>query len=187
MVRPFAILLLLLATLATQAAPALKSKGPALYYPTTVGARWVYEYRGIESTTVVTRVVEKDGVFLVDVAQVSDKRETPSQQMRVSGDGVFRLSIAGTALQNPECLLKLPHKDGHEWEVDMGPNLGSTAKLTAVARETVETPAGKFEAIRVERVGDNAATYWFAEGIGLVKYIHGESEGVLKSFSPGKK
>jgi hypothetical protein len=187
MFRPLAIPLLLLATFAAPAAPALKSKGAALYYPTTVGARWVYEYRGIESTCVVTRIEEKEGVFLVDVAEVSDKRETPSQQMRVSGEGVLRLSIAGTTLQNPECLLKLPHKDGQEWEVDQGAKFEGIAKLTAVRRETVETPAGKFEAIRVERVGGNAATYWFVEGIGLVKYTHTKSEGVLKSFTPGKK
>ena len=147
----------------------------------------MYEYRGIENTSVVTRIEEKEGAFLVDVAEESDKRETPSQQIRVSGEGVFRLSIAGTTLQNPECLLKLPHKDGQEWEVNLGPKFGGYAKLTAVGRETVETPAGEFEAIRVERVGANPGTYWFVEGIGLVKYTHGESEGVLKSFTPGKK
>ena len=100
---------------------------------------------------------------------------------------MFRLSIKGTPLPNPECLLKLPHKDGQEWEVDLGPANGGTAKLTAVGRETVETPAGRFDAIRVERVGGNAATYWFAEGIGLVKYTHNKSEGILKSFAPGTK
>src|SRR5262245_32909807 len=187
MARPLAILLLLFATLAAPAAPALKSTGPALYYPTTVGTRWVYEYRGIENTTVVTRIEEKEGAFLVDVAEESDKRETPSQQIRVSGEGVFRLSIAGTTLQNPECLLKLPHKDGQEWEVNLGPKFGGYAKLTAVGRETVETPAGKFETIKVQRVGSDSATYWFAEEVGLVRITMDKWESVLKSFTPGKK
>jgi hypothetical protein len=188
MIRPLAILLVVLATLTTHGAPGLKSKPPALYYPTTVGTRWVSEYRGIESTFVVTRVEETDVGFLVDVAQVSRELATPMQQMRVSADGLFRLSIVGSTSQNPECLLKLPHKDGREWEVDLGPDNGGTAKLTATCRETVETPAGKFDAIRVERVaGNETNTYWFAEGIGVVKYIHNKSEGVLKSFTPGKK
>jgi hypothetical protein len=187
MARPLAILLLLLATLPAPAAPALKTKGPALYYPTTVGARWVYQDPDKEHTFVVSRVEEKDGAFVVDVAEGPDGREVLCQQMRVSAEGVFRLSVAGTKYPNPECLLKLPHKDGQEWEFDLGPANGGSAKLTAVGRETVETPAGKFDAIKVERVGSNSATYWFAEGVGLVKKTSGKWERILKSFTPGKK
>src|SRR5262245_37295786 len=167
MVRPLAVLLILLATLTAPAAPALKSKSPALYYPTTVGARWVYQNPGAESTFVVTRVEEKEGAFLVDIAIVADGRETPTQQMRISAEGVFRVNIGGTTLPSPECLLKLPHKDGQEWEFDLGDANGGAAKLTAVRRESIETPAGKFETIKIERVGSNAATYWFAEEVGL--------------------
>jgi hypothetical protein len=188
MIRPLAVLLVLVVTLTTQGAPGLKSKPSALYFPTGVGARWVYEYRGIESTTVVTRVEEKDGAFLVEVAEVSRGQETPAQQMRVSPDGVFRLSIVGTTLPNLECILKLPYKDGQEWDVNVSPVFGGAAKLTMVGWETVETPAGKFDAIRVDRLaGGQTNTYWFAEGIGVVKYIHNKSEGVLKSFTPGTK
>src|SRR5262249_39445987 len=176
MSRPLAILPLLLATLTAPAAPALKSKGPALYYPTAVGTRWVYQNPATESTFVVTRVEEKEGAFLVDVAVVADGRETPSQQMRISAESVFRVNIGGTTLPTPECLLKLPHKDGQEWEFDLGDANGGAAKLTAVRRETVETPAGRFETIKIERVGSNAATYWFAEEVGLVKMASGKWE-----------
>jgi len=187
MARALAILLIFLATEAAPAAPALKSKSPALYYPTTVGAKWVYQDPGAEKTFVVSRVEEKDGAFVVDVAEGPDGREVLCQQMRVSPEGVFRLSVAGTKYPNPECLLKLPHKDGQEWEFDLGDANGGAAKLTAVGRETVETPAGKFDAIKIERVGNTPATYWFAEGVGLVKVTSGKWERVLKSFIPGKK
>jgi hypothetical protein len=162
-------------------------KGPAWYYPTTVGARWTNQNPGGESTFVVTRAEEKDGAVLVDLAIVQGGREVPTQQMRVSAEGVFRLSVGGTPFPTPECLLKLPHKDGQEWEFDLGPHFGGVAKLTAVRREPVETPAGRFDCIRVERVGGSAATYWFAEGVGLVKAASGTWEHVLKSFTPGKK
>jgi hypothetical protein len=188
MVRTFAVLLALVVSLAAPGAPALKSKTPALYYPTTVGARWVFQDPGAETTFVVSKVEQKDGAVLVEVSEGRDGREVPCQEMRVSAEGLFRLSVTGRTYPTPECLLKLPHKDGQEWEFDLGMANGGISKLTAVGRESVDTPAGKFEAIRVERVGGNPATYWFAEGVGLVKVNRGGKwERILKSFTPGKK
>src|SRR5262245_2012838 len=128
MARPLAILLLLFTTLTVSAAPALKAKGTGLYHPTTVGARWVYQDTDKERTYLVTRVEEKDGAFLVDVAIMANGRETPSQRMRISTEGVFRLSVGGTTFPSPECLLNLPHKDGQEWEFDLGDANGGAAK-----------------------------------------------------------
>lgn len=181
------LLILLAEALIAPGAPALKPKSAPTYYPTTVGAQWKYQGLQTDDTFAVTRVEKTDDGVLVDVALVSDGREVPTQQMRVSAGGVFRLSLSGVPLSTPECLLKLPHKDGQEWEFDLGPRNGGHSKLTAVRREAVETPAGKFDAIRVERVGGNASTYWFAEGVGLVKIGTGKLEQVLTSFKPGKK
>jgi hypothetical protein len=183
----FAAAALVLAwALLAPAAPALKDKGPAPYYPTVVGDRWTYASTSGENTFVVSEVEKKDGTLLVDVATVQDGHESRVQRMRVSPDGVFRLSVRATTYAEPECLLKLPHKDGQEWGFDLGMGNGA-ATLTAVRRESVETPAGKFDCIRVERVGGSGATYWFAERVGLVKVVSGSWEQVLKSFTPGKK
>ena len=182
-----ALLFSVLALSAAPAAPALKDKTPAYYWPATVGHRWVLQSGGREETFVITRAEQRDGALVVDVAIVRDGREDPTQQMRLSPEGIFRLSVGGQKYPAPECLLKLPHKDGQEWTFDPGPGHGASATLTAVRREAVETPAGRFDCIRVERVGGNAATYWFAEGVGLVKVGYGGGEQVLKSYTPGKK
>jgi hypothetical protein len=187
MTRAAAVLLVLTGAAPAPGAPALKHKDPAPYYPTAVGYRWTYDGTNGANSFVVTGVEPKDGALLVDVANVGpDGHQNPCQRMRVGPDGVFRVSLAGRDYPTPECLLKLPHKDGQEWEFDLGTG-GGKARLTAVRRETVETPAGKFDCIRVERTGASAATYWFAERVGLVKVTSGKFEQTLKSFTPGKK
>jgi hypothetical protein len=169
------------------AAPALKDKGPVYYWPATVGHRWVLKTGAREETYVISRAEQHDGALVVDVAIVRDDREQPAQQMRLSADGVFRLSVAGQARATPELLLKLPHKDGQKWEFDLGGGHGGPSTLSAVRREQVETPAGRFDAIRVEREGGHAATYWFVAGVGLVKVAYSGGEQVLKSYSPARK
>src|SRR5262249_13619943 len=128
--------LLMFITLAAAApgAPGLKSKDLPTFHPTTVGARWVYQDLDAERTFVVSRVESKDGAVIVDVAVVEDGRESPAQQMRVSADGVFRLSVPRFPSDQPECLLKLPHKDGQSWEYDLRP-VAEKGTMTAVRRE----------------------------------------------------
>jgi hypothetical protein len=168
-------------------APALKQKDPGYYYLTTVGDRWTMRTGAVDQTFSITRVEKKDGALIVDVGIVQDGRDQLIQQMRISEDGVFRLSMATTTYQTPECLLMLPYRQGQEWEFDLGDGNGGHSKLTAVRRESVDTPAGQFDAIRVERTGGNAATYWFAEGVGLVKVAFGKSGSVIVSVERSKK
>jgi hypothetical protein len=95
----------------------------------------------------------------------------------------------------PACLLKLPHEDGARWKYRVkaqpGGLAGAEATNTAHGPEEVVVPAGKYQAIRVEYRGtrdskEEAATFWYAPGVGLVKMV---CEGVLqelKSFTPKK-
>jgi hypothetical protein len=166
------------------AAPRLKDRETDIgFYPTTSGATWVMVDNGqAEHTFTVTSVEAVEGGILADVAEVHARQPDPCQQMLISKKGVFRLSVGGNKFTTPECLLKLPHSIGQTWEFETAPGAGSS-KLTAIRREEIEVPAGKFDVVRVEREGSGPATYWFVERIGLVKVTYPGGERVLKSFT----
>jgi hypothetical protein len=71
--RTLAVLASLVCLTAAVAAPAAKNKDAPLYFPTTEGAKSVYEVRFGDSTSeaieTVTKVEAKDGVFRVTIAQ----------------------------------------------------------------------------------------------------------------------
>jgi hypothetical protein len=164
---------------------------PVYYFPTRVGTKWVYERskEGEESRTfgkVVTESEEKDGRFLVTVK--GDLKENPwASQYAVSKDGVFMVAHKFNnddpykMWDPPECLLKLPHKDGNTWETETDKLF--RRKHVAKKIETIKVPAGTFEAIRVEAGG---VTSWYAPEIGLVKQYDGTFLE-LKSFELPKK
>jgi hypothetical protein len=69
---------------------------------------------------------------------------------------------------------------GSEWtwagkvDFDYPDEVPSTARLTIVAEEEVEVPAGRFRAIRVEQVHEDPpvrVTRWLAPGVGLVREV----------------
>ena len=179
------------------AAPVPDGAGKAsLYFPTTVGSKWVYDLDDKDETETITAVEKKEGAFLVTVQKVDQFGKESFIEMKVADDGIFMLS--GLADKHPPShRLKLPHKASATWETYTGAWPLGTSKFTAHGPEQIEVPAGKYEAIRVE--SQNAAkmgpdirrTYWYAPGIGLVKYTsdHGKIKLVrtLKSFTLGKK
>jgi hypothetical protein len=63
---------------------------------------------------------------------------------------------------------------------------------TAMGWETVEVPAGKFRAIRVECEcksddGTRRITRWYAPGLGCVKWSDRNGGSVRKSYTPGRE
>jgi hypothetical protein len=186
------------------AAPVPKStQNPPLYYPTRVGATWVYQHEesGELTTERVTDVVEKNGAMIVTVSKVTDGARYAPRIYAVNRSGVYVL-YAGTARFNPPvCDIMSPCKPGDKWDVVTGlaeipPSFSS--RRTVVAVERVEVPAGRFDAVRVavsyhqdDRPGPPRYTCWFAAGVGVVKVASGDrtdrrSDKVLKSFNPGK-
>jgi hypothetical protein len=158
-----------------------------------VGAKWVYGYDGKEEAEVVTAVEKKDTSLIVTVQRVDGFGRKSDSQVRVSKDGLFRLTGGPAVKHPPMCLLKLPHKAGAKWETFTGAWDMFESTVTAHGPEKIEVPAGKFEAIRVEtkfpqREGDSiVGKYWYAPGVGLVKQTYGGYVRVLKSFTAGKE
>ncbi len=162
----------------------LMKERPAYYYPTTVGARWDYDQRKL----VVNKVEDADGVKVVTV--VSENGGAVDDVMEVSETGLRRLGFAGPRFDVPLPLLQGPIRVGTTWEIK---TKGAEGTGSIAALESIEVPAGKFEAVRVEiaqAFGGRPRTLkaWYARGVGLLKMTDGDRViWLLKSFTPGKE
>ncbi|MBP3955678.1 hypothetical protein J8F10_10335 [Gemmata sp. G18] len=131
------------------AAPVPPAQKPALYYPTSVGAKWVYEWGGSDRTEQVTAVDEKDGKTVVTIGVLVGEKTRPYRKILVSEKGVFFGTIGLEETKFPYPMLKLPAKAGDrwDWEVTEG---GRKVVCIVGAVEEVEVPTGKFHTVRFE-------------------------------------
>jgi hypothetical protein len=196
---PAALLLVLAAVLLAAfqlgAAPVPKDR-PAdkdvLYFPTKVGAKWVYE--GNEGRTEVVTAVEqkpKEEVWVVTVDRVNKDGKVINEERKweVSKQG---LRLVGTWLTRdrepkPHTFLKLPHRAGEKWAFN--PDLDEF-QCVALEKQRVKVPAGEFDAVGIEiQLGrKESITWWFAPDVGMVRMGDEKKPScVLKSFTPGKE
>jgi hypothetical protein len=195
----------LLALPAAPAAPRAKDGNrPAAYFPTRVGAKWVYDDgKETESVREVTAVHVQRDQTIVTVSEAGPKGAVVAERVAVSAAGICRLEFNGFPLDR-YWLLKLPAKEGDRWEFDTpaqqderGRGLrGEKGTVTVGPTEEVEVPAGSYRAVRLEiavtAINGKAVpairyTSWYAPVVGLVKMTRGtEWTRVLKSFTPSK-
>jgi hypothetical protein len=168
-----------------------------LYFPTEIGAEWVYDDGGYRFT--VTKVEEKDGAKIVSIGiYQSNGKTTHFNTVEVSKSGVRELSSSERQITPPTPLLKVPCAKGDEWSCPFG-FVGENGKradyaFTCGGVEEVKVPAGTFRALRVEKVSTGAdgkliqtITTWYAPGVGPVRIqyaANGNRE--LVKFTPGK-
>jgi hypothetical protein len=181
-----------IALTAPEPAPAPRLKKPTLYYPTTVGAKWVYKARDDEFEKVVTGVKEKDGIYVVSIATRNDDGKLGRKtEIAVSEQGLAAVSDGKVKFEGPSLLLRLPPKEGKLWfeRDDLG-----TYTVTQGKPRQVKVPAGEFEAIPIESErwvkGEplRRHTQWYAPGVGLIKVGAFDEQGiVLKSFTRGQE
>lgn len=188
-----------LASLVAQAAPKPKTNPPALYFPTAVGDKWEVVLVGadapkLENVQIVKAVETDGGAKTVTVENLRPEGEPgPTYVVEVSDRGVCVVKQKGKQLDPPQWLLKLPAKPGSHWEApafDRNGKVVRTEYRTVSGEEDVETPAGRFKAIRVDvrhqADGEPYQTEWHAVGWGRVRIQTGKSAVALKSFTPGK-
>ena len=155
----------------------------SVYFPTTLGAKWVYERPGREDESVVVSAVEKDGDDLIVSREGVDGTRTIYAKMVVSAEGLRQVRELTDGKVG--WVLKSRLKPGDSWEVPDG------GKRTVHEPEEIEVPAGKFKALRVVWEHDGGTlTSWYAPGVGEVKRTikRNDVETVyrsLKSFTPG--
>ena len=187
-VSPWQVTLLCVSLAAPSRADEQDSKS---YFPTKVGAKWVYSLDGKEETEAVTAVEKKSETLIVTVHRVDEFGRQSDFLVKVSKDGLFQLTGGPAVKHPPMWLLKLPYKAGATWETWLGAWGFGENTMTAYRPEKLKVPAGEFEAIRVEtkfpgEEGSIVAKYWYAPRVGLVKKTVGDHVRVLKSFTPGK-
>ncbi|HJZ90194.1 MAG TPA: hypothetical protein VKE40_04935 [Gemmataceae bacterium] len=170
------------------------------YYPTTVGTRLVYDLDNGDSELAlrIVAVEEKGAEKVVTVEQRGATRWLAFEQISISEKGLREVEHFGQ-VSEPWYLLKFPIKAGDKWDVEWSQKPGIDGKkgtVTVIDEEEVTVPAGKFKAVKVERVytEENGkaldkpfkVSVWFAKGIGRVKVVPTEgSKLALKSFVPG--
>ncbi len=172
------------------AAPVPKA-APPLYYPTTVGTKWVMTNGKSRMTFSITAVEEKDGETLVTIETDVEGRSGKVEDKRVvSKDGVF-----GTGEPDKRVVfLKQPEKKGDKWVIE-GHGAPGQSGWVGVAGEVekVKVPAGEFDALRLDTevlTGGKVTgrmTFWYAAGCGVVKKDLNGEVWVMESFEKGKR
>ena len=181
MARRFPACLALLAGSVAFATPVPKDPDVVFYYPTTPGAKWVYERPDRDDEVVTVSGVEKEKGELVVSRANPNGNEAGYRKVYVSAEGL-RQPQGYDDDADPVWLLKARVKSGDSWDAGEG-------KRTVYGPDEVEVPAGKFRALRVvwER-GTVTYTSWYAPNVGEIKRTakHGDDPAatvrLLKSF-----
>jgi hypothetical protein len=197
MPRLLAVLMVPAALLAAvPAAPVPKNspRNSPLYFPTKVGATWIYDCGGTEYKRTVTQVrPEAGGAIVVTVENVPRAEDEPAEVVEVSGAGLVRLVDGSCSLDPVWPIFKHPPKIGETWTwQSVEGQFQLVFTHTTRKPERVCVPAGSFWAVPVEEavvVWDSrqVTTCWYAPGVGLVREDYdGDTVMVLKTFTPGK-
>jgi hypothetical protein len=193
MARRLVLLQLLLGCLTSPllGAPKLKEPAAVVYYPTTVGERRCLELVSPAHARVVgfedvVAVSEKDGVKTITMDQLDPDGQSKGKfTVEASADGVCIVAYGEKRLADPDWLVKT--KPEAIWKRH---GLDKPSIKKVVGQEEIETPGGRFKAIKVVTeypTGVPVITEWFAPGRGLVQQVYGERVAQLTSFTRGGK
>ncbi len=197
----FAVMFGALVLLATALAGAQDKAGnlAANYYPLQVGNQWTFKVT-IEdkSNTAVSRIAKIETIDKLPLARLEasvNGNVRATEHLMQTEQGIFRYRNNDKEITPPICLLKYPVKDKAKWEGEIKLGNEKGKYLCETKEESVETPAGKYKAVKVslrlESKGQNVATsYWFVKDIGIVKQTV-EAAGLsnlmeLEKFEPAK-
>ncbi len=151
-------------------------------YPLAVGTEWVYAMGPVEMLERVTAHEMVGEELCAKLETVYNGKVIAFEHIAVREDGVYRVSVAGQAVEPAFCLLKWPAEEGDEWEVASSIRGESLSGSFAVSLGEVTVPAGEYQTVHVESAGFSvpqaegeplplAFSYDFAIGVGKVKQI----------------
>jgi hypothetical protein len=176
---------LALCLVATNATAGKKPKLPAAdFFPLRVGDSWTYRNTSDESQyslKVLTEEKQSDGssryeVELMAGAHIRKFFSKPSGWVLLNAERYQEQEGLEAKYEPPKQYLQNPLVPGFKWEWKGRDFTNSevTESSEVIGFEKVSVPAGKFRAMKVEsKVTGGAAimtkTYWYADGIGLVK------------------
>ncbi|OUM93360.1 MAG: hypothetical protein BAA04_05520 [Firmicutes bacterium ZCTH02-B6] len=151
------------------------AQSAAEFFPLADGNWWSYTGSGLE----LTMAVEATGAGEFLINTVINGFVVQREYYTYEGDDAIALRRefpqGSFALEPPQVFLKAPFAPGRQWTWE-GRVAGQTARMTFVVLEpeTVETPAGTFEAlpVAVDGVVDGEEVHtmrWFASGVGMIR------------------
>jgi hypothetical protein len=164
----------------------LMPRADPLCFPTRVGDRMVSVLNGTEIVTVVTRAERTaDGSVVRLESEGAGGQRVHDHTVRVSTRGIEVLEYSGKKLDPTFWWVKLPHGPKNVWTDQLN---GQEWTAKTIGWEEVEVPAGKFRAIHVQHISSpqDTTSYWFAPGLGCIKWADGTRERKLTGFTPGK-
>lgn len=172
--RPFSVAMLLCAfSTATS-----QEKKPLNYYPLKTGHTWHYRVdingKMAMAASTVAAIEKIDGRDLARLEGTMDGKIIATEHLATTPRGIFRHQYNGIPTDPPFLLLRYPLKPGDKWEGTARLGKGRIEYTAVTKEEMVETPAGKYSAVRVDfdltEAGNRVATsYWFAPEVGMVK------------------
>lgn len=163
--------------------PLATAQEPKSYYPLKAGNKWTYQ---IESDSVakgtaklinqIAKIEKIDGVSLARMETTAKGKVAATEHLSANEKGVFRHRYNGAEITPPICLLKFPIKKGDSWKSESMTGKEKIKVACKSEEEEIEVPAGKFKTVKVvldAEVVDAgiivSTTYWFAQGVGIVK------------------
>lgn len=148
------------------------------FYPLQVGNTWHYRLDvGGKQSTLISKIAKSekaDGVDTFILEGSVEGKVIGTEHLRQSDKGIARHKYNGGQIEPPFVILPYPAKPGEKWEGRFRIGADKATFNSSSKEESVEVPAGKFKALRVDidvvEKGEKAAiTYWFVEGTGMVK------------------
>lgn len=159
-----------------------KTQDSKSYYPLKAGNKWTYQIesdtaaKGSKLINQIAKIEKIDGVSLSRLETTAKGKVVASEHLSITGKGIFRNRYNGTEVSPPICMLKFPIKKDSTWKVESKVGEEKLSVSCKLDEEEIEVPAGKFKTVKVvmdaEVVGAGiivSTTYWFAQGVGVVK------------------
>jgi hypothetical protein len=145
------------------------------WYPLRVGMHWVYRGAGLP---LARRVVRHERVGEFDCALIESRRGNKPfllEHVCTRPDGVYLVAVDGNRITPPLRFLKLPPHGGESWTIGFREGNAARTGVYLLEKGEVTVPAKKYHAlilrgeIQENGMPKRAFTYWFAEGVGMVK------------------
>lgn len=162
-------------------------------FPFEPGARWVYFSTSESVQWEVTDRFAAINMIQANVVQESTTEYSLDRYFLVSKSGVFDHGSQFAARLVPVARLHFPVKNGKKWSVESKGG-DFMANATVEGTETVATPMGLFQALRIvyaisdhDRGNLAVERMWFAAGVGVVKMEVNETTYLLRYYDIGSE
>jgi hypothetical protein len=175
---------------AARAAPVpehLFPKREPLFFCVRPGDSFVLLHNNLEYSVTIASVERTETGYKVVQHGKRPDGTTYKQTMLVTPAGVSTTSYNGEDYAEPHEWLRVPHVANNKWTTKQG---GTEFHYRTAGWEELTLPYGKVRALRVERVSGGAkevtAVYYWAHGLGCVKWTNAGDGRELKAHTPVK-